>query len=57
MKTLKRFFDDIHRLANFVTANPPQEVLVVLCNEDRSLLANFRRRKPSVNKIHLVAAE
>lgn len=50
MKTLLRFFDDIHRIANFVTANPTQDMLVRLSQDDRDLLANFRRRKPSVKK-------
>jgi hypothetical protein len=50
MKTLKQFFDDIHRIAECIAANRTQETLVRLSQEDRDLLANFRRRKPSVKK-------
>lgn len=48
IRLLNRFFDDIHRLANFVTANPMQDTLVSLSQHDRDLLANYRRRKSSV---------
>lgn len=57
MKTLKRFFDDIHRLANAVNANfrsssisRMQEMLVVLSQEDRNLLKEWRRNGPRVKK-------
>lgn len=47
---LMRMFDDIHRLANAVTANRMTETLVVLSPQDRDAiidaLVNFRRRKP-----------
>lgn len=41
---LKRFFEDIHRIANATFIQ--QEVSVTLSQEDRDLLANYRRRKP-----------
>jgi hypothetical protein len=50
IRLIKRMFDDVHRLANFVTANPPQETYVFLSPTDRDLLMNFRRRRPSMKK-------
>ena len=43
---LTRFFDDVHRLTNFLLANTMNETLVILSQQDRDLLANFHRRKP-----------
>jgi hypothetical protein len=43
--TLKRFFDDINRIANFVTANPMQDVLVTLSPAQLDLLNTPRRRR------------
>lgn len=50
IRLIRRFFDDIHRLANAVNANRMQDMLVTLSPEDRTLLANFHRRRPSVKK-------
>lgn len=50
MKILKRFFEDIHRIADCMAANRMQDMLVTLSPEDRTLLANFHRRRPSVKK-------
>lgn len=45
MKLLKRFFDDVHLIAH-----TPHDITVMLSQEDRNLLANFHRRRPSVKK-------
>lgn len=54
MKTLRRFFDDIHRIANAVNANRMQEMLVVLSPADRDALVEaatkFRRNGPRAKK-------
>lgn len=50
MKTLKQFFADIHRIAECIAANRMQDTLVRLSQEDRDLLANYRRRRPSNKK-------
>lgn len=50
MKTLKQFFEDIHRIADCMAANRMQETLVRLSPEDRELLMNFRRRRPAAKK-------
>jgi hypothetical protein len=46
IRLLKRFFDDINRLANCAAFPRSLDVVVTLCQEDRDLLTNFRRRKP-----------
>lgn len=54
MKTLKRFFDDINRIANCLAFPRAQDVLVELCQKDRDLLTEaatkFRRNGPRVKK-------
>lgn len=49
MKTLKRFFDDIHAIAEALNFGV-LDVNVELGKVDRDLIANFRRRRPSVKK-------
>ena len=43
--TLKRFFDDVHRIANFITANPMQDVLVTLRPEQLKDLPFYSKRQ------------
>lgn len=43
LKLVRRFFEDIHRIATL-------GITVTLSPEDRTLLANFHRRRPSVKK-------
>jgi hypothetical protein len=51
IQLIRRFFDDIHRLANLLCNQPsPQQIVVILSPEDRDLLANYRRRRPAVKK-------
>lgn len=50
IQLIRRFFEDINRIANAVNANRTQDISVTLSQEDRNLLANFHRRRPSVKK-------
>lgn len=54
IRLLRRFFDDIHRIANVLSFSPTHDVLVSLSTEDRDLLAeaatNYRRNKTRVKK-------
>lgn len=47
IQLIRRFFDDIHLIAEVLKYGG---VAVSLSPEDRSLLANYRRRRPSVKK-------
>jgi hypothetical protein len=38
MKLLKRFFDDINRIANCMSYSPAHDVVVTLSQSDRDLL-------------------
>lgn len=47
MKTLRRFFDDIHRIANVLAANPMRDTVIRPSPEWAPLLSNLTtRRKP-----------
>jgi hypothetical protein len=53
IQLIRRFFDDVHWLASssvFSESPEPREIVVTLSPEDRALLANYRRRRPSVKK-------
>jgi hypothetical protein len=50
IQLVRRFFEDIHRIANFITANPQQDTTVTLSPEAIESLANFRRNKPRAKK-------
>jgi hypothetical protein len=43
--------DDFRRIANSLAFPRAQDVLVELCQADRDLLANFRRRKPKAKEL------
>jgi hypothetical protein len=58
IQLIRRFFFDVHRIANvlcdyfpvFVEPQKAHQISVILSPEDRALLANYRRRRPSVKK-------
>jgi len=45
LKTLKRFFDDIHRIADCIAANRTQDVLVTLKPEQLKDLPFYSKRQ------------
>lgn len=50
IKTLKRFFENIERIANVLAANPMQDVLVTLRPEQLKELPLYQKRKPNKQK-------